>query len=269
MGGLEIPRFLLNCIPGSYGLTELVDRGLGKYYMNHPKYENCGHGDLVLEHSISSAISQFYGDTPLRDQSSVHIYAYLVPDPANRDKSINNFRMAISLPAQVRFQLVKVSCEINFEQEPNAASTITLAKEVEPDIFKMRRLSLDWRFLEKDALTMTGAIEQTKQLFASLGNLLSWQATDWTFDPALPYPPLSPRLYTGDHHMGVCRMRSDDAVDDGVVNSRCQASQFTNLWLCSTGVFRRGGWANATLTLLALALRLADDLAEEPPLQAA
>lgn len=270
MGGLEIPRFLLNCIPGSYGLTELVQRGLSKYYMNHPKYTDCGSGYVTLNKPITEALKHFYDGTSLRTNSKVRIYAYLVPDPANRDKAINNFRLGLGLdrPANPG-ERVKVGCEVNFEQEPNESSRVSLSTEV--DVFGMRRLYLNWRFVEKDALTMNRSIEQARQLISSLGTLSDWKATEWKFDHDYdwPYPPLNGHQYTGDHHMGTCRMRSADTADDGVVNSRCQVSRFTNLWICSTGVFRRGGWANATFTLLALALRLADDLAKQPPLQSA
>ena len=97
---------------------------------------------------------------------------------------------------------------------------------------------------------------------------LIWQPKiDWTFDPDSPYAPVirDGEPYTGDHHMGTCRMNSSDVARDGVVNSNCKVIDFTNLWVCSTGVYPTGGWANATLTLLALSLRLADGLMAAEP----
>ena len=60
------------------------------------------------------------------------------------------------------------------------------------------------------------------------------------------------------HHMGTTRM-SDDPTR-GVVNRDCCVHGVSNLYVAGSSVFPTSGYANPTLTLLALALRLADHL---------
>jgi len=62
----------------------------------------------------------------------------------------------------------------------------------------------------------------------------------------------------GKHHMGTTRMHRDPAA--GVVNSDCQVHGVANLFVAGSSVFPTSGFANPTLTLVALAIRLADHL---------
>ena len=60
----------------------------------------------------------------------------------------------------------------------------------------------------------------------------------------------------GQHHIGTTRM-ADDPVR-GVVDAHCRVHGIENLYLAGSSVFPTAGTANPTLTLTALALRLAD-----------
>lgn len=68
------------------------------------------------------------------------------------------------------------------------------------------------------------------------------------------------RLEGGKHHMGTTRMH--DHPDHGVVDAHCRVHGTHNLHVAGSSVFPGGGYANPTLTIVALALRLADHLAE-------
>jgi choline dehydrogenase-like flavoprotein len=59
--------------------------------------------------------------------------------------------------------------------------------------------------------------------------------------------------------MGATRM--SDKPNEGYVNADCRAHEINNLYIASTSVFPTVGYANPTLTLVGLALRLADHLA--------
>jgi choline dehydrogenase-like flavoprotein len=61
------------------------------------------------------------------------------------------------------------------------------------------------------------------------------------------------------HHMGTTRMHADPR--EGVVDANCQVYTVPNLYVAGSSVFPTGGYANPTLTILALSLRLADHLA--------
>jgi choline dehydrogenase-like flavoprotein len=60
------------------------------------------------------------------------------------------------------------------------------------------------------------------------------------------------------HHMGTTRMHEDPK--QGVVDSTCRVHGVSNLYIASSSVFPTGGYANPTLTIIALALRVADQV---------
>lgn len=60
------------------------------------------------------------------------------------------------------------------------------------------------------------------------------------------------------HHMGTCRMSTDP--DSGVVDPECRVHGIENLYIVGSSVFPTGGARQPTLTIAALALRLADRL---------
>ncbi len=60
----------------------------------------------------------------------------------------------------------------------------------------------------------------------------------------------------GYHHMGTTRMHVDPK--QGVVDADCRVHGLSNLFIAGSSVFPTAGYANPTLTIVALALRLAD-----------
>jgi len=62
----------------------------------------------------------------------------------------------------------------------------------------------------------------------------------------------------GMHHAGTTRMHDDPR--EGVVNADCRVHDIANLYVAGSSVFPTMGAANPTLTIVALALRLADHL---------
>jgi choline dehydrogenase-like flavoprotein len=64
--------------------------------------------------------------------------------------------------------------------------------------------------------------------------------------------------WRADHAGSTCRMSADPA--DGVVDADLKVHGMDNLYVCSNAVFPAIGSINPTLTLTALALRLADHL---------
>ncbi|KYC35906.1 hypothetical protein WA1_48715 [Scytonema hofmannii PCC 7110] len=60
------------------------------------------------------------------------------------------------------------------------------------------------------------------------------------------------------HHMGTTRMHDDPT--QGVVDRNCQVHGISNLFIAGSSVFPTGGYANPTLSIVALAIRLADHL---------
>jgi choline dehydrogenase-like flavoprotein len=58
--------------------------------------------------------------------------------------------------------------------------------------------------------------------------------------------------------MGTTRMHIDP--QQGVVDENCRVHGISNLFIAGSSVFPTGGYANPTLTIIALAIRLADHL---------
>ncbi len=59
--------------------------------------------------------------------------------------------------------------------------------------------------------------------------------------------------------MGTTRMSQDPK--QGVVDPDGKVHGIANLYMAGSSVFPTGGWANPTLTILALSMRLGDHLA--------
>lgn len=60
------------------------------------------------------------------------------------------------------------------------------------------------------------------------------------------------------HHLGTARMAGDPRR--GVVDADCRVHSVENLFIAGGAVFATAGYANPTLTIVALALRLSDHL---------
>ncbi len=67
-------------------------------------------------------------------------------------------------------------------------------------------------------------------------------------------------VWGGGHIMGTTRMGEDPSTS--VADRDCRVHGYTNLFLAGSSLFPTGGFANPTLTIVALALRLADTLAK-------
>ncbi len=61
------------------------------------------------------------------------------------------------------------------------------------------------------------------------------------------------------HTLGTTRMGEDASTS--VVDGDCRVHGYANLFVAGSSVFPSGGYANPTITIVALALRLADMLA--------
>lgn len=144
------------------------------------------------------------------------------------------------------------------EQSPNPDSRVRLTNE--RDALGMPRIALDWRLLEIDkrslAVSMAALDRELQRL--SLGRV---EPSPWLADPDVPWqidPLISNHPIGGYHHMGTTRMAASPRC--GVVDSDCRVHGLGNLYIAGSSVFPTSGWANPTLTILALALRLGDHL---------
>ena len=140
--------------------------------------------------------------------------------------------------------------DIHAEQLPNPASRITLAQE--RDRFGIPLPRIDWRYLPADIHTVRGTLSLiATALHAGGKGHLAWNPAEVEADI------LRDGAYGG-HHLGTTRMAADPR--HGVVDADCRVHGIANLYIAGGAVFPTSGQANPTLTILALALRLADHL---------
>ncbi len=147
------------------------------------------------------------------------------------------------------------------EQAPNPDSRVRLSSE--KDALGCPRGDLDWRLTSLDKETMLKFGNTLRDEFDRLGlgkvTTYEWLEdgkTEWPVDASVGNHPIG-----GYHHMGTTRMSSSPA--EGVVDANCTVHGYSNLHMAGSSVFTTGGWANPTLTLLALAHRLGEHLDRE------
>ncbi|GAB4525968.1 MAG: GMC family oxidoreductase [Parvularculaceae bacterium] len=145
--------------------------------------------------------------------------------------------------------------DLNLEQRPNADSRITL--DDARDGFGQRRIRLDWRLSEDDWRTALGACRLVAEEAGRIGLGRVRIALDGG-GPSWPDETTGSR-----HHMGATRMSDDPR--NGVVDSNLRVHTTDNLYIASSSVFPTSGYANPTLTIVALAHRLADHLKATTP----
>jgi len=138
------------------------------------------------------------------------------------------------------------------EQSPNPASRVHLAPE--RDALGVRRIALDWRLDELDRRTIRVMTERFASELARL-DIGRVQLSEWIREEEGGW---GETMGFGHHHCGTTRMAHSPA--SGVVNADCRLHEVENLYVAGSSVFPTNGFANPTLTIVALSLRLADHL---------
>ena len=148
--------------------------------------------------------------------------------------------------ASARFRDFSVHLQI--ELAPARENRVTLADE--RDGLGRRRARVRWHW---DDLSRTSAVRARRRFaeaFASAGvGALRFPDDD---------PPRPPHREGINHHIGTTRMHVDPR--QGVVDASCRVHEVENLFVAGSSLFPTGGYANPTLTILALSIRLADHL---------
>lgn len=134
------------------------------------------------------------------------------------------------------------------EQAPNPESRLFLDSKL--DKKGLPQLRLDWRFTELDRWSIRRTQEILRDSFdrAGLGSVTHLYGEERP--EAL--------IYGQRHQMGTTRMHRDP--EKGVVDANCKVHGLHNLFVAGSSAFPTGGHANPTLTIVALALRLADHI---------
>ena len=160
-----------------------------------------------------------------------------------------------------RIYRLDLALVVRAEQAPNPDSRVRLSHE--KDAVGMQRVALDWRLSDIDVDSVAGLVAALERESRRLG-LGAVQPAGWLGDPAKEWVSddlVSAHPIGGFHHMGTTRMASDPRR--GVTDGWGRVHGLPNLHIAGSSLFPTGGWANPTLTILALALRTADRIAGE------
>ena len=139
------------------------------------------------------------------------------------------------------------------EQAPNPDSLVRL--HAERDRFGMPRLEAAIRFTELDLHTIRATHRLIAARFAESGTG-ELQCDDDALDAWIE--DRRTQFNSSAHQLGTTRMGRDPRTS--VVDADCRVHGVANLYVAGSSVFPTGGHANPTLTLVALALRLAAHL---------
>jgi choline dehydrogenase-like flavoprotein len=294
-GGIENARLLLCSRRAAGGLTDLSDL-VGRFFMEHPHFHL---GRIALagpDHDLHAYLRA----NSTADGLTVNLHLGIEPDvqaaeqlanvaiqlrprmPSAGEKSLQRIWYSLKqrrYPDELARHLQRVLTDLGpisdvvrhklaqrlfgaddygallalrsvGEQVPNPDSRITLGDRT--DALGLPQVRVDWRLSELDRRTLRRAGELLAQGVGRLG-LGRVQLDVSDEDGAEPT-----FIEWGYHHIGTTRM--DDDPERGVVDRNCRLHVAANLYVAGSSVFPTSGGGTPTLTLVALALRLADHL---------
>jgi choline dehydrogenase-like flavoprotein len=297
-GGIENPRLLLLSSAGRGGLGNAHDL-VGRFFMEHP-YVNAALFDLERHRSTFAFYERLanggatgrgalgvlaLGDALVRREELVRCGFVFLPGykahPAFASSAVESIlelqRLARirtlpespgrhlravaagvpSLAALVRAKRAerrrvrpRFVARAFLESVPDPENRVTLARR--RDAFGRPCAFLRWRPGERERRTLARAVEVLGEELAAarMGRVAALPD-----DPATGWPA---SLGGGNHHIGTTRMHPDPAR--GVVDADGRVHGVVNLFVAGSSVFPTSGLANPTLTIVALALRLARHL---------
>jgi choline dehydrogenase-like flavoprotein len=135
------------------------------------------------------------------------------------------------------------------EQTPLRDSRVTILTE--RDRLGMPMPQLDWRVNPADLQSLRRNLE-------TMGEGLAAAGAGTLYLPDDPETAWAQRIMGSWRHIGTTRMHTDPRR--GVVDAEGRVHSSPNVFVTGSSVFPTGGFANPTLTIIALALRLSDQV---------
>lgn len=287
-GGIENPRLLLASDDvAKHGVGNQHDL-VGRYYMEHPHIDagqlllsanrvgtdlydrGYTYGNLRVGASLSLVPAIQRQEKLLN--SRVDLNAFYEGDASEGTKALKRVYRSIrqgEMPDRLMESLGAIIGDIddvaaavyghstnkvkfanlkfNMEQAPNRDSRILL--DSSRDAIGLRRVVMDWRLLEADRNSLIRTLDRVARAFGAKGlgrvkKSVGENLNDWLDN-----------RHSGWHHMGTTRMSNDPK--SGVVDRNCKIHGVQNLYVAGSSVFPTGGAGVPTLTIVALAVRLA------------
>lgn len=243
-GALENTRLLL--------ISGLGNEGghVGSHFCEHPYLWVAAR--LHLPAKTVDTYPLYFSTRPLSIGAGVGAIGVVVPTPSTTTtRSVGSFRALLG-----GADGVPGTISLCWEQTPISTSRVGLAEELPPDLLGLPPVELTSNVADMDRRT---PVEAIKTLTETLEELELTRAVSLPPLEQDPWHWRQPgRVVPGNHPMGTTRMSA--RPEDGVVDPQCRVHGTSNLYVLGSSVFPRGGHANPTLTVLALAGRLADHL---------
>lgn len=266
MGGIENARLLLASRSqeprGVANGSDLV----GRCFMEHPHYyssagliaPNTPEIGLYRHHTVEVPSKEgpvavalqgvWAPSAALRESHELLDFTLELVPEVEVDNEMLSPTTASALLARRDPEPERFALTIRAEQAPDDESRVMLSEEV--DAVGVPRVDLRWLISRNDDVALKRALVAAGIFVArTLGARLFVPSEGDRFD----WTPLP-----GGHHMGTTRMAA--SARDGVVDRNCRCFEVENLYIAGSSVFPTGGSANPTLTIVALAERLADHL---------
>lgn len=227
---------------------------LGRGFMEHPIDRSLS---LVSRHPALSPDPGFYAyagtgsrahlvggiglsDSLMRDQQLRNAAVRLFSVRYSRlDHQLRRLRHRFGRTPATTYRIL-----LDLEQAPHPDNRVTLSPDVDP--FGIPRAHLHWQWREADESFRQRLLVTIQREFsrANAGEI-----------SIAPGQPIDPDTH---HHAGTTRMHP--LASEGVVDRHLRVHGSENLFVCGASVFPTCGVANPTLTIVALALRLANYL---------
>jgi choline dehydrogenase-like flavoprotein len=164
---------------------------------------------------------------------------------------LNTFSYGFTRLFHPRAMIKKVSFQLIVEPSPNPDSRVSLSS-TQKDALNIPRVEVDWRIDPQVRRTADRslALIATELRHSGIAHV--------TLDPSMEVHgwPATLEAEGTWHHMGTTRMHSDEKK--GVVDADCKVHGFGNLYIAGSSVFPTAGANFPTITITALALRLAE-----------
>ena len=264
-GCIETSRLLLSAKRNNPRLLHMVEPWLGRGFMQHLRVDA---GVLHAEPDQFRQVQKLIGITRSRRGNSVETGLALSPDHARErqlgsasaifhytpERGMSPLDWQPSVSSRLTgttpiFRRGTARLEVDGEQAVTRRSHIALAKDT--DMHGQPRAEVHWAIEDVDIRTVFEITRLVSDFVQAqgLGQLIvSEGLTQDTLDPAL--------RRESNHQLGGTRMGQSAA--NSVVDAGLRVHDTANLWCVGGSVFATGGHANPTLTIMALALRLAD-----------
>ena len=261
LGGIETPRFLLNCnkqiASGIGNTTDMV----GRCFMEHL---NVPMGTFIYRDEANTDGIQLYADEDfVRDQkigkSNISLGIVSKVKSYGRTRVIKSFfkNLACRMDVDKKVQFITEfkcpgmgSIGTLIEQSPNLNSRVSLSQDT--DNLGLFRAKLDWQLsnFDRETIRKTGIAMAKEFSNSGLGNV---RLAEFMLDSNQEI-----KFKHHAHHMGTTRM--SNLPKYGVVNEHSRVHGIDNLYIASSSVFSTGGACNPTMPIIQLSLRLADHL---------